>query len=57
MEYTAEAKSLGLPGVMTWSINRDTNHRMDYSAGECNIFQTGSPDGTFISAIRQVLND
>lgn len=49
------AKELGLPGVMTWSINRDTNHRTE-NAGECNELQTGLSDGTFVNEIYKVLH-
>jgi hypothetical protein len=49
------AKILGLPEVMTWSINRDTNHRTE-NEGECNELQTGLSDGTFINEINKVLH-
>ena len=48
---------MNLAGVMTWSINRDTNHRKDYNNEECNADQTGLPDGTFNSAIYRILNE
>ena len=40
---------------MTWSINRDTNHRQNYEPGVCNMAQTGLPDGTYSTAISHVL--
>jgi len=46
----------GLAGLMTWSINRDTDHRMGNSAGTDNLYQTGLPDATFINAISDQLN-
>merc|ERR1711922_38783 len=35
-----------LGGVMTWSINTDTDHRGDNEVGSCTDFQTGKSDGT-----------
>ena len=54
--YTEKAKSLGLAGVMIWSINRDTDHRQSYDAGVCNFAQTGLPDGTYHTAISHVID-
>jgi len=41
----------GYAGVTTWSVNRDTNHRWSHPEGNCDDFQTGLPDGSYIEAI------
>ena len=48
-------KDQGLAGVMTWSLNRDTDHRTSASNGHCNALQTEEADGTFIQIICDVL--
>jgi len=45
-----------LGGVMTWSINTDTDHRGDNEIGACTDFQTGKSDGTYIDTISYILN-
>lgn len=46
-------KNEGYAGVMTWSINHDTDHREPYPG--CTPFQTGQPDGTYTNAISEIL--
>jgi len=41
----------GYAGITTWSLNRDTNHRYLQPENECNLLQTGEPDGSFINVI------
>jgi len=48
-------KESGLAGLMTWSLNRDTDRRSKGSGGD-NLYQTGQPDATFVNALSQVLN-
>jgi hypothetical protein len=58
-EATAVAdkvKSGGYAGVVTWSINRDTDHRSRSLNGDCTQMQTGLPDGTYNRAIGSALN-
>jgi len=43
-------------GVMTWAINTDTDQRGDYENEECNGFQTGHPDGSYVDIISYILN-
>lgn len=57
MAYSEKAKSLGLAGVMVWSVNKDTNHRFEHLYdGDCGRYQTGLPDGTYHTAIGQVMH-
>jgi len=49
-----KVKNGGYAGVVTWSINRDTDHRTDAGPG-CTAYQTGQPDGTFINEIGKAL--
>ena len=44
-------KEQGFAGVATWSINRDTDHRIQ-PVGVCNSLQTGYKDGTYLKIIR-----
>jgi len=46
----------GYGGVLTWSINSDTDHRGSSGPGECTEFQTGHPDGTYVNMISYLLN-
>ena len=48
-------KTSGLAGIMTWSLNRDTDHRTPSANEACNSLQTGEPDGIFIKTIYDVL--
>jgi len=43
-------------GVMTWAINTDTDQRNGYEYEECNGFQTGHPDGSYVDMISYLLN-
>ena len=43
-------------GVMTWAINTDTDRRGEYEYEECNVFQTGHPDGSYVDMISYLLN-
>ena len=54
INYTNYVKNEGLAGIMTWSLNRDTNHRTNSS--DCNNLQTGEADGTFLKTINENLN-
>jgi len=36
--------------AMYWDFNRDTNHRTGY-AGQNNVYETGQPDGSYLTAI------
>jgi len=53
---TRDAMELGLAGMMTWDINRDTDQRMNYPAGADNLYQTGQGKATYINAISSVIN-
>ena len=53
INYTNYVKNEGLAGIMTWSFNRDTDHRT--SDSECNDLQTGQADGTFLRTINENL--
>jgi len=54
---TAEyVKAYGMAGVMTWSINRDTNHRIE-PVGSCTDLQAGYEDGTYLKTIHSALNN
>jgi len=46
----------GYGGVLTWSINSDTDHRGDGTPGECTEYQTGHPDGSFVNILSYLLN-
>jgi len=48
-------KAGGYAGVTTWSLNRDTDHRVEQVPGRCTKYQTGQEDGNFIRAISQNL--
>merc|ERR1712180_506268 len=48
-------KESGLAGLMTWSLNRDTDRRSKGNGGD-NLCQTGQPDATFVNALSQALN-
>jgi len=56
IEAANYVKTNGLAGIMTWSINRDTDQRMQYGAGEDNLYQTGKPDATYIDTVSNQLN-
>jgi len=56
MDAAVLAKQYKLGGVMTWSINKDTNKRMDNWDGACNEFQTGMEDASFVNAISSIIN-
>ena len=53
LNYTEFVKNEGLAGIMTWSLNRDTDHRT--LEENCNELQTGQPDGTFLETINKNL--
>ena len=55
IEAAKYVQSYGMAGIMTWSLNRDTNHRNE-PQGVCNEFQTGYTDGTYLQAIHDTLN-
>ena len=55
--YARYVKDEGLAGVMTWSWNRDTDHRISSTTNECNYWQTGEPDGSFFNAIYNELQN
>ena len=48
-----QVAQLGLYGVMMWDINRDTNHR---SQSGC-LYETGLPDGTYVTAVAQGMSE
>ena len=50
----AKVKDEGYAGVMTWSINRDTDHRVE-PKGTCNNLQTGYEDGSYLQLIKETL--
>jgi len=60
MNLTPEAvhfvRQGGYGGVMTWSINSDTNQRDNYANYECNRYQTGRYDATYVNQISELLN-
>ena len=49
------AKAENFAGVMTWSVQKDTNHRTEDNS--CNDSQTGEVDGSFLLAISRALNE
>ena len=51
INYTQIVKNENWAGIMTWSMNRDTDHRIPSDIGNCNELQTGQPDGTFLETI------
>lgn len=53
LKLTHIAKDEGYAGVVLWSINRDTNHRI--LLPECDKLQSGRPDGTFTHAVSEIL--
>ena len=55
-ELARYVKDEGLAGVMTWSWNRDTDHRVSAN-GTCNSLQTGQPDGSFLNVIYNELQN
>ena len=55
--YARYVKDESLAGVMTWSWNRDTDHRLGTSDNPCNDLQTGEPDGSFFRAIYNELQN
>jgi len=46
----------GLAGMMTWDVNRDCKQRMNYAAGQDNLYQTGKGDGVYLDALSARLN-
>jgi len=56
MEAAHFVKSEFYGGVMTWSINSDTNHRGEGEPGNCTEFQTGRPDGSYVEILSLLLN-
>lgn len=55
--FTTYVLQNGLGGVMIWDANRDTNHRTGQPVNASNVYQTGMPDGSYITAISQAIND
>jgi len=56
LESAEFVRSGGYGGVLTWSINSDTDHRGDGGPGDCTEFQTGHTDGTYINTLSYLLN-
>ena len=48
-----QVAKMGLAGIMMWDINRDTNHR---SQSGC-LYETGKPDGTYVTAMSQGISE
>lgn len=54
IQIASKVKEQGYAGVMTWSINRDTDHRIS-PVGTCNNMQTGYKDGTYLKILKEAL--
>ena len=56
LEAATVVRDEGYTGVSTWSINSDTAQRGDYEYAECNQYQTGHEDASYINMISYLLN-